>query len=115
MKELSKMEFATRDHEGRTVRSFATRPATSYLASLEAQYDATVLYEVQHSIRCGSCYGTHTSVEEIKDCYAQARADHDEYLAEAAWDAECDVAFARSREAISESGSWFGYDSPGCP
>lgn len=31
--------------------------------------------------------------------------------AEAAWEAQCELAYARYRERISERGTWFGRDS----
>lgn len=84
----------------------------AHTATTQADFDAAfaaLVAGTTHRIRCGSCHLTHITPQEVRACYIDAEIAHDEYLAEAAADRAADVAFARSREAISESGTWFGY------
>jgi hypothetical protein len=60
-------------------------------------------------MRCAHCKDRHDTVAEVRTC-ATAEAAHGE--AEAAADAAAmhaeEVAYARSREAQAEAGTWFG-------
>jgi hypothetical protein len=60
------------------------------------------------SIRCAHCKGRHGSADEVAACAAEEAHGRAEAEADAAWEAATDVAYARSREAIAERGTWFG-------
>lgn len=56
------------------------------------------------SIRCAHCKGRHGSADEGRAC-AESEA---EALAEMAWEANGERAYAEALEARAERGTWFG-------
>jgi hypothetical protein len=79
----------------------------------EAQAEAwhngpATIADDQRGYRCGACKSRHASADDVRWCYdlrAEMRAEAE---AEQAAEVASDRAYARSREAQAEAGTWFG-------
>lgn len=64
--------------------------------------------KMEEGVRCGACKARHRTPDDVRWCYDVKRYFEGQAAAEADAEAAEEVAFARSREAQAERGSWFG-------